>query len=330
MWRLGIPTQVADVERWGDGVPPVARWSTAGLSRTVIRSGMARRGTVGKAAPTGRLETYQREDFASGGVAHPLYRKGTGPCVIVLTEVPGITPMVLGFADTLIAMGCTAVLPDLFGEAGRDPMAMGAVGRQRYVMRTFAQLCISREFTLFATGRSSRVVDWLRALAHREHDRCGGPGVGVVGMCVTGGFGLALAVDPVVVAPVLSQPALPVPPVGRRRTVTDIAPTDLDVVARRCQRGELDVLGLRFDGDTLVPGQRFSYLSDRLGDRFLAIELDQADGNQAEPSPKHHSVLTGGLVDQAGSPTRHALDQVLEFLGHRLLGEVDSGPTDAL
>lgn len=280
---------------------------------------MARRGTAGKTAPIGQLSTYEREAFDSDGVAHPVYRKGTGPCVVVMTEVPGITPMVLGFADSIVAMGCTAVLPDLFGDAGRDPMASGAIGRYAYVARTFAQLCVSREFTLLATGRSSKVVDWLRALAHEEHERCGGPGVGVVGMCVTGGFALALAVDPVVVAPVLSQPALPLPSVGRRRELTDIAPADLEVVVDRCARGELSVVGLRFDGDPFVPGARFAHLRERLGDSFLAIELGQVDGNRAEPAPKHHSVLTGGLVDEPESPTRLALDQVLGFMRQRLL-----------
>jgi hypothetical protein len=43
-------------------------------------------------------------------------------------------------------------------------------------------------------------------VAHKE---CGAPGVGVIGLCLTGGFGLAMAVDPVVIAPVLGEPSLP-------------------------------------------------------------------------------------------------------------------------
>jgi hypothetical protein len=138
-------------------------------------------------------------------------------------------------------------------------------------------------------------------------------------MCATGGFALALAVDPVVVAPVLSQPSLPLPWIGRRRSLIDLAPDDLDAVAERCSHGDLNVVGLRFDGDRFVPRERFAHLEERLGDAFLAIELDQDDGNTAEPAPWHHSVLTGGLVDEPGATTRQALDQVLGFLRHRLL-----------
>jgi dienelactone hydrolase len=128
--------------------------------------------------------------------------------VLVIAEMPGISPMVLGFADRVVALGCTAVLPDLFGDAGRDPLAPG-FGSQLYGLSSMARACISREFTVFATGRSSPVVTFLRALAAKEHARCGGPGVGVVGMCFTGGFALAMAVDPIVLAPVMSQPSPP-------------------------------------------------------------------------------------------------------------------------
>ena len=85
------------------------------------------------------------------------------------------------------------------------------------------------------------------------------------------------------------------------------------------------MLGLRFDGDPFVPAERFAFLRKRLGDGFVAVELDQADGNPAETLRKHHSVLTGGLIDEPGEPTRDALDQVLALFRRKLLGE--EGPT---
>ena len=274
-------------------------------------------------APEGDLETFTVAPFSHDGATHDVYRKGDGPAVIVITEMPGISPLVLGFADRVVALGCTAVVPDLFGTAGRDPTAGGRRQNTAYGMRSMAGACVSREFTVFATGRTSRVIGWLRALAAHEHDRLGGPGVGVVGMCFTGGFALAMAVDRRVVAPVLSQPSLPLPITkGRKRTI-DCSPAELDMVAVRCATEGLCVLGLRFDGDPFVPVERFDFLRKRLGDGFVAIELDQADGNPAETLAKHHSVLTGGLIDEPGEPTRDALDQVLALFRHKLLGEAE-------
>ncbi len=228
--------------------------------------------------------------------------------------------MVLGFADRVAALGCTVVLPDLFGEAGRDPMAGSKLHQAGYMMRSFGSVCVSREFTTLAAGRSSPVIDWLRALAHQEHATAGGPGVGVVGMCFTGGFALAMAVDPLVVAPVLSQPSLPFPIGATRKGSIDCSDADLATVRGRCAAEGLEVLGLRFDGDPFVPAERFAFLRDKLGDGFVGVELRQEDGHPDGPLGKHHSVLTGDLVDEPGTPTREALDRVLALFEHRLLG----------
>ncbi|WP_437288228.1 dienelactone hydrolase family protein [Sorangium sp. So ce406] len=269
-------------------------------------------------APEGDLATFERERFTHEGVAHDVYRKGKGPAVLVLTEMPGISPQVLGFADRVVALGCTAVLPSLFGTPGRDPLGPGVTGAL-YALSSMVRACISKEFTVFATGRSSPVVDWLRALAASEHQRCGGPGVGVVGMCFTGGFALAMAADARVLAPVMSQPSLPVALTkGGRRTIDCDAAT-LDAVAQRCDREGLRVIGLRFKGDPLVPGERFQLLRERLGEGFVAVELEQADGHPEGPLKKHHSVLTGGLIDAPGEPTRAALDRVLQLFRDKLL-----------
>jgi dienelactone hydrolase len=272
-------------------------------------------------APEGDLGSFTVAPFTHDGATHDVYRKGDGPAVIVITEMPGISPLVLGFADRVVALGCSAVLPDLFGTAGRDPTIGSSIQNTTYGLRSMAGACISREFTVLATGRTSRVIGWLRALVGQEHDRSGGPGVGVVGMCFSGGFALAMAVDRRVVAPVLSQPSLPLPVTKSRKHTIDCSPAELDMVAGRCAAEGLRVLGLRFKGDPFVPGERFDFLRKRLGDGFVAVELDQADGNPAEPLPKHHSVLTGGLIDEPGEPTRDALDQVLALLSRTLLGE---------
>jgi dienelactone hydrolase len=177
---------------------------------------------------------------------------------------------------------------------------------------------VSREFSVLATGRTSPVVDWLRALAAHEHERCGGPGVGAVGMCFTGGFALAMATDERLLAPVLSQPSLPLPLTRSRRCSIDISPEDLAVVRRRCEDEGLEVLGLRFRGDRNVPEERFEMLRRELGDAFVAVELDDADANPDAVLPPH-SVLTEHLVDEPGQPTRRALDDVLDLFRRQLL-----------
>lgn len=272
-------------------------------------------------APEGRLDTFARESFRHGGEERDLYRKGSGPAVIVIAELPGITPHVLGFADRVVALGFTAVLPVLFGQPGRDPYAGSKISQALYAAGTAARACVSRQFTAFALGRTAPAVHWLRALAAAEHARCGGPGVGVVGMCFTGGFALAMATDPHVLAPVVSQPSLPIPLDARRGGLIDCDPADLAVVAGRCASEGLRVLGLRFRGDPIVPGRRFAYLREKLGDGFIAIELEQSDGHPESAMKHHHSVLTGDLIDEPGEKTRAALERVLEHLRDRLLTE---------
>ena len=270
-------------------------------------------------APEGELSTFEKFSFSDSGMTHDVYRKGTGPVVVVITEMPGISPFVLGFADRIAAMGLTAVLPDLFGTAGRDPFAGSKLTQAGYVAKTFTQVCISREFTAFAIGSSAPIIGWLRALAHQEHERAGGPGVGVVGMCFTGGFALAMAVDDLVLAPVLSQPSQPINIGKARKRAIDTSEADLAVVRGRCDAEGLKVLGMRFHGDPFVPGERFDFLREKLGDGFVGIELDQADGHPDSEQAKHHSVLTGDLIDEPGEATRDALDRVLDLFRTKLL-----------
>ncbi|AMY19153.1 hypothetical protein A3Q40_01768 [Rhodococcus sp. PBTS 1] len=266
------------------------------------------------------LIDFDRIDFTAHGRSAPVYRLGTGPAVVVLSEMPGITPRVADFARTVAGIGCTAVVPHLFGRDGHDPRAgrVPAVGFVASTVRAIVPACISSEFTVLATGKSSPIVTWLRALAAEEHERCGGPGVGAIGMCFTGGFALAMAADDRLIAPVLSQPSLPFAATPSRVRTIDVDTDDMRVVENRCARGDLSVLGLRFQGDRMSPSGRFAWLKERLGDAFTAVELPDASANPDAPGPPH-SVLTEGLIDRPGEPTREALDQVLDFFRDRLL-----------
>ena len=266
---------------------------------------------------TDPLADFDRATFTAQDRTRPVYRLGSGPAVIVMSEMPGITPNVAGFARQVAEAGFTAVMPHLFGDDGRAPTA-------GYTVSSLARACISREFTLLAEGKTSPIIAWLRALARGEHDRCGGPGVGAVGMCFTGGFALAMMVDDVVVAPVLSQPSLPFPVTKGRRRDVGLSPTDVARVQERAAAGTC-VLGLRFTGDKVSPPERFAHLRELLGDAFVAVEIDSTPDNPHGHRKGAHSVLTEDLDDRPGTPTRIALDQVLDLFRDRL-GTQTSGP----
>jgi dienelactone hydrolase len=265
---------------------------------------------------------FERDTFSHDGKTRSILRLGTGPAVIVIAEMPGVTPNVLAFARRVAAIGCSAVLPHLFGEPGRDPDPASS-GRSRfdtarYGLSSIVPACVSREFAVLATGKTSPIVEWLRPLAASEHERCGGPGVGAVGMCFTGGFALAMATEPSLLAPVLAQPSLPLALTAKQKRSIDTSPDDLAIVRRRCMTEGLRVLGLRFEGDRFVPKERFDFLREQLGDGFVAVELpDDCARSDAMMAP--HSVLTEHLVDEPGEPTRDALEQVLDLFRARLV-----------
>lgn len=256
------------------------------------------------------LTGFDETTFTHEGKTRTVYRLGTGPAVIVIHEIPGITPDVADFGRRVADAGFTAVLPVLFGEPGR-PMSVG------YVAQSFAPACVSKEFSAFATGKTSPITVWLRALGAQMHEECGGPGIGAVGMCFTGGFALAMMVDDRMLAPVLSQPSLPLPISKKHRADVGIDAADLVRVKERAADGQC-LLGLRFTGDPVVPGARFETLRRELGDRFLSVEIDSSSGNSFDIPKQAHSVLTEHLVDEPGHPTRAALDQVLAFFSERL------------
>ena len=220
------------------------------------------------------LATWTESTFTSDGRTYPTYRKGTGPGVIVIHEIPGITDSVLAFAEDVVAAGFTVVMPSLLGTPAG--LAHSAVN----INKALVKVCVSKEFAVWATQATSPITTWLKALARDLHEELGGPGVGALGMCFSGGFALAMMVDGHVAAPVLSQPSLPFPVGAKRKADLNLTPADLATVKQRVSAG-CQVLGLRFKGDIAV-GTRFETLRSELGDGFLAVELEGKD----------HSVLT--------------------------------------
>jgi dienelactone hydrolase len=242
------------------------------------------------------LNGWAKGSFTAAGITHDTYRKGSGPLVVVVHEVPGITPKVAAFAEEVVSAGFTVVMPDLVGTPGKE-MSNG------YAMFSLAKVCVSKEFTAMAQNKTSPIIGWLRALGRSLHQEIGGKGIGAVGMCFSGGFALGMMLDDHMLAPVLSQPSLPFPMGAKRAADLNLSPDDALVVKRRADEG-CQVLGLRYTGDRLV-GTRFDSLRELLGDAFIAIEL---------PSSKKtdHSVLT----EQRDEPS---VQRVLSFFREKLL-----------
>jgi dienelactone hydrolase len=262
-------------------------------------------------APTADLTGWSVAPFTGGGYTHDVYRRGDGPGVVLIPEIPGIHPAVLGLGNHLVDNGFTVAIPSLFGEPGR-PISAG------YVLTTITRACVAREFAAFATDKQRPVSVFLRALARDLKASTPGKGVGVIGQCFTGGFALAAAVDDSVLAPVLSQPSVPFPLTPRQRRDPGVSDLELNAFKDRAVNEGLCALGLRFSEDKAVPGERFAGLKERLGDAFEVIEIDSAPGNEHGLSRMAHSVLTDQVREVDGHPAYEARKRVVAFLNERL------------
>ena len=255
------------------------------------------------------MQDFRETEFSHEGRTHRVWRRGEGPGVVVIHEVPGITVPVADFGRRVSDAGFSVAMPELFGTPGKGYGVNMAV--------EIVRACVSREFHVLAAHRSSPITDWLRALARALHAELGGPGVGAVGMCLTGNFALAMMMDPCLMAPVLSQPSLPFGLGAERRAGLHVSPEELANLKKRSAEG-VGVLGLRFTHDPLCPPERFETLRRELGEGFEGIEIDSGPGNPHGIPRSAHSVLSKDLVDEAGHPTREALDRVLGLFAQRL------------
>ena len=245
---------------------------------------------------TAVLEGWAKSSFTAAGFTRDVYRRGSGPAVVVVHEIPGVTPAVAEFANNVVDAGFTVVMPSLVGTPGRGPSGS-------YIASSMLKVCVAKEFTTMAMKQTSPIIAWLRALARSLHNELGGPGVGAIGMCFSGGFALGMMLDERMIAPVLSQPSLPFAIGKKKSSDLNLSADDAVVIANRAAAG-CEVLGLKFSDDKLV-GDRFSALRTLLGSAFIGIEFPSA-------SKKDHSVLTEQRVDEG-------VERVVAFLQEKLL-----------
>ncbi|MFG3257049.1 dienelactone hydrolase family protein [Streptomyces sp. NPDC048172] len=258
------------------------------------------------------MTDFSRRQVEVAGVTKTVYAAGSGPAVVLMPEMPGISPDVLRLARWVRDAGFTVQVPSLFGLDGAYP---GAEGTE--VVR---RACVSAEFRAFAGGGTSPVTAWLRGLAREAHAACGGPGVGAIGLCFTGNFALTMALEPSVVAPVVNHPSLPLDDPGG----LELSDEDARALQDRVARDRLKVLAYRFDNDRWCTGQRFAAYRALLGEAFDGRVLP-GDVARTDPPPffrdvvgTPHSVVTAHLVDEDGHPTVRARDEILAFLTERL------------
>jgi dienelactone hydrolase len=263
---------------------------------------------------TDALEDFDRRPITLDGVEKAVYVGGAGPAVIVMHEMPGISPHVARFARWVRDAGFTVYMPSMWGHDGAVPQAEEG-------MAILKRACISAEFRALGGNQTSPFTQWLRALARLAHEECGGPGVGAVGMCFSGNFALTMMLEPAMLASVMCQPALPFDNPG----AIEMAPEDLAAVKRRLDAENLTVLAYRFEGDRYCKAERFAVYSQALGDRFVARVLPDSAAGKEGLAPFFekvvncpHSVMTAHLVDQAGHPTIAARDEILAFFAQRL------------
>lgn len=231
------------------------------------------------------------------GIVHDVYTRGSGPVVIVIQELPGIGPSTLALADRLVDSGFTVVMPHLFGPLGEISLAGN-------LARVF---CMRREFRLFAKKSGGPIVEWLRALCQVTRAKHEVPGVGVIGMCLTGNFAISLMADNAVLAGVASQPSMPI---GRSPEALHMS--DAEITAARSKLDKVGpMLAYRFAGDKLCKAEKFESIDATFNDDKQRIKLTTIDG-------PGHSVLTLDFVAGDGSPTQAALDEVIHYFGEQL------------
>ena len=252
------------------------------------------------------LTRWRRTMVSDGTLAVECLERGDGPGVILLPEIPGIMPSTIELGDLLVEHGFTVVMPSLFGVPGRVPGALGKVV-------AVAKLCVMAEFRAFSLDLRGQVTDFLRLVARDLAVRTPVRGVGIVGMCFTGGFAIATAVTTDdIVATVVSQPAAPFPVSPARARSIGVPADDLERYAATRSGSAPCVLGLRFTRDRTSDDAKLATLERHLGRAAKIVRIPSgADSTDGTPRGAH-SVLTVGVRED---PPNGAFDERARMVG---------------
>jgi dienelactone hydrolase len=263
-----------------------------------------------------QVDLSHRRQFEHGGFARDVFSDGTGPGVLILHELPGLSPACLSLGARVRDAGFHVELPLLFGQPG-DHHVGAAAGIE------IARLCLRNEFHLLATDKNAPITDWLRALCRDVYTRTqhAGRGIGVIGMCLTGNVVLSLMLEEQVLVPVTCEPSLPfevphTPGAEARRVSPGVTDEDFVAAGRRAQT--VPLLGYRFKTDALCRAERFDAIQAQFGQGFLRRDIPTGPDHPGNVPADAHSVLTEYFVDDPAHPTRQALDEILDRFSSQL------------
>jgi len=251
---------------------------------------------------------FTKRRFCHLGEEKDVFVAGKGPIVVLLQESPNPTPEIFELGLRLVKNAYRVYIPHFFGTPNEPFSFSNAVAN-------VIHLCIHREFAVFASRKSSPITNWLRAFCvdiQRAEEK---EGIGLIGMCLTGNFALALLAEKWMLAPVLSQPSLPY---AIFKNLSKGLHVEDQVIQQAKQREDLEILAFRFTHDFLCPKLRFSQLRSTFGSAFQGIEINSGPFNGHSIPLRAHSVLTRDFVNKHGHPTKEAMTHMLAFLKKRL------------
>lgn len=243
-----------------------------------------------------------------GGKRREIHQYGPDgkPTIVLLHELAGVTLDIDDLARELEQKGYRVLVPVMLPARG---------------LLNVAIICLSAEFTTFASGRSSLISEWLREFCSGPASEQGRRRVAVIGMCATGGIVLSVLFDASVVAGVAAQPSLPFRVGKRRVSQYELGASEQD--AKASARSGKRLLTMRFERDRICPrdridGMRELWIDAGAADRFVSVEFPH----------KGHSTLTlHRACAIAGDETSR--DILFRFLSESLPANQDPKSGDA-
>jgi dienelactone hydrolase len=179
----------------------------------------------------------------------------------------------------------------------------------------YLQACWSGEFSCSRLRTTSEAVKKVSRLCDEAREHSGYP-VGVIGMCLTGAFPLALlGSNRNVRAAVLCQPALPFSALRGRPTkaqAMDLGVSQSDEDAAR--RSGIPFLAIRYLDDEISPERRMQVLEERFKGQVATMRLQSQHG-------RVHSTLAGAF-------NAMAFEDTITYLRVRM--GLEQGPKDML
>lgn len=258
---------------------------------------------------------WQGCQFDSNGIQRVVFAAKTNrpdkPPVLLLHELVGLTPKTLQYADSLSGE-FSVYLPLLFGAPAEDGFLAG-------ILKGTVAYALNGEWH---PEEKRPIYVWARHLSDWIVERHPGRNMGVIGMCLTGTMPLALLSNEHVRAVVVSQPTLPLLAFsGEAKASLALSALELGTAIERTGRGQAEILGFRFQGDSLAKRDKLATLQEAFGPAYIDREICSTDYAKYHIKPNAHSVL---IYDWQSRPPDHPTNvrrkEVEQFLASRLLG----------